>query len=151
MSRGVQECSACTHIDRKTIDEALRARMALRKLAGLFGLSAATLCRHRAHLEAPATSQGDAGGTDGLLATADAAIAELRSLQRRARRNKNAAAGAELTLKASRELRSWIVLRAQLLSKQTTVPIKRSEPEVDDARLKKMAEVYLTRHPEKPN
>jgi hypothetical protein len=151
MSRGVQECSVCTHIDRKTIEAALRSRMALRKLAKLFAVSAATLCRHRAHLETPAYSQRDASGTDGLLATADAAIAELRSLQRRARRNKNAAAGAELTLKASRELRSWIVLRAQLLSKQTAVPIERSEPEVDDERLKKMAEVYLSRHLEKVN
>jgi hypothetical protein len=151
MRRGVQECSVCTHVDRKTIEEGLRSRMALRKLAALFGLSAATLCRHKAHLEVPATSQSEAGRTDGLLVTADAAIAELRTLQRRARRNKNAAAGAELTLKASRELRSWIVLRAQLLSKQTAVPIKSSEPEVDDERLKKMAEVYLSRHPEKIN
>jgi hypothetical protein len=54
-----------------------------------------------------------------------------------------------MVLKISRELRAWFQLRSQLVRRQPAVALERSEPELPEEQLTRMAEVYLERRKKK--
>jgi hypothetical protein len=146
--KGEQLCRICASVDRDRIEAAISARVGYREIAVKFHTSPSALSRHKAHMVGP----GELADTPkGVIATADAAIQELRVLGRRARKHKDRIRGVALALSVSRELRSWLQLRSQLARRQPAGPNELTEPEVEDAELKRMAEVYLQRHGEKPN
>jgi hypothetical protein len=145
--KGSQICSICTNINREAIEHAMQAHVRYREIAKQFATSAATLTRHKAHMEG---SGGPADTPKEILDAVDAGIAELRVLMRRGRKHKNKTVGTELALKASRELRAWISLRAQLARRQP-IPVEESE-QLDEQQLADMAQALVEkRGKEKPN
>ena len=145
MATGPQVCSICTSENRAAIEAALKAKVRYLDIAKQFGTSPSALTRHKYHTAAP----GEPVGTPASIFDAvDAAIAELRGLQRRGRRHKDKGKGAQLVLQASRELRQWFGMRDQLMRRLPAMPVEPGthEPEVGDDELKRLAEVYLKRH-----
>jgi hypothetical protein len=107
-------CRACGLPDRESLDQALLAgRGSLRTLAKQFGVSVAGLFRHKQHLpmnEVQAAEAAADAGKDELLSAIDRVVCELRGLQSRAKRLRNA----QDALAVSRELRAWFTLKAKL-------------------------------------
>jgi hypothetical protein len=139
--RGSQQCGICSHARRAEIEAALTAGKRYRAIADAFGVSTAGLSRHKAH--APASDLPVAPkGQHKILADVDAAIRELRTLQSRAKRSKNAV---ELALKVSRELRSWFQLRVQLARSVATFSTSRErvEPTLTQEQLETVAQSIL--------
>jgi hypothetical protein len=141
-------CKVCSHPDRRAIEAGLVAGTNYAKLSQTFSVSAAGLSRHRKrHMEGAICPEHD----QNLIPGVDIIIEELRALQRRGRRSKNHAAGAELILKTSRELRSWFALRAQLVRRQPAIPTEASEPELDQDQLAEMAQALVAKQKGKLN
>jgi hypothetical protein len=138
--RGTQQCSACASPDVERVNASLLAGKPYKAITASFGLSGAVLSRHRAHLpdNAPVAGQGK------LLANVDGMILELRRILARAKRNKSAIVATELSLKCSRELRSWIGLKIQLQRVElVSTKRERIEPELSPEQLQAAAQAIL--------
>ena len=145
--KGAQVCTICTSVNREQIEAAVAARVPYRDIAAKFQTSPSALSRHKAHT---APSSEPAETPKQFLDAVDAGIAELRVLMRRGRKHKNKIVGTELALKASRELRAWILLRSQLARRVPAVPIEETEA-LDQDTLNSMAQALLDRQKGKPN
>jgi hypothetical protein len=118
-----QDCTVCNHAERLGIEAALGERHSYRKIAAEFeGVSIAGLSRHRSHMVPNSLPADAADGPDGLLQSIDVGIIELRKLGERLKRGKNIAQSVKLAIQVSREVRSLIAMRAQVLSKQPIIP-----------------------------
>lgn len=110
-------CTVCVHPQRKVIDEQLASRTSSqRTLAKQYRLSQGALIRHKqAHLSAELVGiiKKDAG-VDEETAAIDAEIARLKRAQKLADRRKDE----DAKLKISRELRTWVELKAKLRAKR---------------------------------
>jgi hypothetical protein len=110
-------CTVCVHPQRKVIDEALASRTSSqRTLAKQYRLSQGALIRHKqAHLSAELVEiiKKDAGG-DEESRVIDAEISRLKRAQKLADRRKDE----DGKLKISRELRTWLELKAKLRAKR---------------------------------
>jgi len=135
-----QDCTVCNHAERLGIEAALGARESYRKIAAEFeGVSIAGLSRHRSHMVPNSLPADAADGPDGLLQSIDIGIIELRKLGDRLKRGKNIAQSVKLAIQVSREVRSLIAMRAQVLSKQPIVPaVTKKESVGVDAQLAKL-------------
>lgn len=142
---GLQQCSACASPHRLQIDNAMAAKRPYKWITKSFSVSSATLSRHRAHLPPDLLPAAAIKGQDVILRAVDVHISELQRLSARMKRGKDAMESAKMMLAISRELRSWIQLRAQLAARTPVKPITHDDVEISDAQAQSVAEIILAR------
>jgi hypothetical protein len=127
-------CSVCVHKDLEAINVALRTGSpTLRALADRHAVSKTSLLRHKRHLD-PSPNRVNTAEIDVI----DRQIARLERAQRRAQRARTR----DVMVNITRELRSWITLRAKVQSAmlpETSV----SEPAVSPREALVMAETIV--------
>jgi hypothetical protein len=123
-----QHCKICGHGSRKEIDAGILAGTPYRQLAQAYGVSLASLSRHRNHVAEPS----DGGGaTDSLANVLDYGILTSRSLVSRARR-KGGNVAASLTLRALAQLADLVQLRQRLEARSQATTQTREQCEKAD-------------------
>jgi hypothetical protein len=139
-------CTICIHSRRAEIDKALMAGETFRNLAERVSLSPTALFRHRDHLSQTLIKAKDAAE----ISHADHLLAELNELVAKARELRDKAeAGGDLrtALAGIRELTRLIELRARIAGELKDSQVNVLNVQLDPATARRMAEIYLARHP----
>jgi hypothetical protein len=114
-------------------------------IAKSFGVSPATLVRHRAHLPPDLFPSTSTKGQDAILRAIDIQINSLHVVAAQMKRAKNTTEKAKTMLAISRELRSWLELRIKVAARTPLKPIKHKEPELSDQQAASVAAIILSR------
>lgn len=114
-----------------------------------FGVSPATLVRHKAHLPPDLLPGASAYGQDATLRAIDIQINDLHRLSAAVKREKNSIEKAKMVVAISRESLKWVQLRIKVAGRTPLKPLKREEPELSPEQAESVANIILSRSKQK--
>jgi hypothetical protein len=147
--KNAARCSACSSPHSDQIANAMASRRTYTWIARSFGVSPATLVRHKAHLPPDLLPSTSTYGQDATLRAIDIEINDLHRLSAAVKREKNSIEKAKMVVAISRESWKWVQLRIKVAGRTPLKPLRHEEPELSAEQAASVAAIILSRSKQK--